>query len=336
MAINPTGKSKKEAHHYRKDTAGFHMTKAVPVIEQTATIGEAEQLISRSAGDFETLGYIYVLDREKKLTGVLSIRELFRQVKTAPVASVMTRQVATVRASTDQEHTALLALKHGIKAVPVVRKDGRFLGVVTSDVIISILHDEIIEDTMHEAGAQKLDNPLTNLVHGSAGLHFRKRVGWLLFGLLGGLAAAYIVDLFESAIAAQLVLAAFIPTIVYMADAAGSQTQTIFIRALALEGMLDLRRYARREFITNAMLAAVLGLTAGLAAKLWFAAGLVALVIGLSIFITVLVSMVIAILMPYLFSRFGFDPAVASGPFATVLRDILSLLVYFGIIMLVL
>ncbi len=321
---------------YPPESAGSNSTRAVPIVSSQATFSDVVEMLSVRASDFVTINYIYVVDEDEKLTGVVSVKELFKSPKEKSVLELAERSLVTVRPHTDQERVALVALKHNIKAVPVVDKRGYFIGVVTSDTIISVLHKESIEDTLHHAGSINMDNPLTSLVHGSSWLHFRKRSPWLLIGLLGGVGAASVVSFFEHSIAEYLVLASFIPTVVYMADAVGSQTQTIFVRSLALEKKLDLKEYLKREAVVNFSLALLLGVAITILVAVFFSTWKIAFVVGIAIFFTVVESMVVALSMPYVLSKMGFDPAVGSGPFATVVQDILSLVIYFGVIVLLL
>ena len=142
----------------------------------------------------------------------------------------------TVRTSTDQERVAHLALKYNIKAVPVVSKDHTFLGVVPSDKILEILNREHTEDVLRFAGVRHKHSPVQDVLLDQSPLtHVKSRLPWLVIGLLGGVLAAFVIGIFEETLAHELLLAAFIPAIVYMADAVGSQTQMLFVRALAVD-----------------------------------------------------------------------------------------------------
>lgn len=311
--------------------AGRLMTSKVPIISKDATVSDVEKLLLKKTDEFETINYIYLTDQYQRLKGVISIKELFRSPKEAKVSRLIIKDIASVRTHTDQEKVALLALKHNLKAVPVVDKDDRLLGVVPSDTILKILNTENIEDALHMVGAGKLENPAVSIIKAPALLHFKKRLPWLVLGLIGGIIAAFIVGFFERSLEEQIALAAFIPAIVYMADAVGAQVQTIFIRSLALQKSLDLKKYLWREVRVNIFLSLVLGGLIFLFSFLWLASLPLSFVLGFSVFLTVLSAMVIALGLPLFLQKIRFDPAVASGPFATVLRDIISLLIYFGI-----
>lgn len=307
------------------------MTSNVPVVFEDKTIGEIENLVVRNTKDWDTINYIYIVDAQKRLTSVISLKEVFCLDKTRRAKEFQPEKLITVRAHTDQERVVLVALKHKLKAIPVVDKNGTFLGVVPPDTILSILHAENIEDVLHFAGSRKLDNPAVDLIQAGALLHLRKRLPWLILGLVGGIVAAVIVGFFEGALQEQIVLAAFIPAIVYMADAVGSQTQLIFIRSLALESKLDLKKYIWRELTINILLATILGLMTSMFVFAWFQVPALSLTLGVSMVITVLAAMAVALTLPLLLQKIKIDPAIASGPFATVIRDVMSILIYFGV-----
>jgi magnesium transporter len=239
--------------------------------------------------------------------------------------------VIAVRPHTHQERAALLALEHSLKAIPVTDKDGKLLGVVPSDVILTILHSEHVHDTLLSAGISPSSDPAATLLKAPATTHFRRRLPWLLVGLAGGVFAAGVVSAFHASLEAQIVLASFIPVVVYIADAVGSQSQTVFIRSMTLDTKLDVMRYATREARVSLMLAGALALILAAVGFVWMNSPFIGTVLGLSIFSTVLVSTAVALFLPCFFSKLKFDPAVASGPFATIVRDITNLFIYFTI-----
>lgn len=323
-------------NHYLKESAGKLMVKNMPTVAESSTVEDVENLLSEKANEFESINYIYILDKNQKLTGVISIKELFRSPKKKRVKNLSPNKIISARAHTDQEKVVLLALKHNLKQVPVIDKNGFFLGAVSSDTILKILNAENIEDVLRSSGTIKMENAAVNIIQAGAWLHFRKRLPWLILGLAGGILAAFVVDFFEVALKKQIMLAAFIPAIVYIADAVGSQTQTIFIRSLALDENLNLKKYIFREVRVNFSLSIVLGIIAALFSFIWLKSQALSLVLGVSIMLTILTATAVALILPKILQKLRFDPAIASGPFATVLRDISSLLIYFIIASLIL
>jgi len=319
---------------YPKDSAARKLTKAVPVVGLGQTVSQVDTLLRSRATEFDTLNYVYVVDSVDKLVGVISIKEILRLGGNVSIKDSMVKASVFVRPHTDQEKVAQLALKHSLKAIPVVDKDHVFQGVVSSDTILEILNQEHTEDVMRFAGVtnQHGDKSAVDvLLRASSRTHVKLRLPWLVLGLFGGVAAAVVVEQFEATLADQLILAAFIPAIVYMADAVGSQTQMLFVRSLALDHKLSVKSYLLREVSVNFILGIILAALIFIISLLWLKVVTVSLILAISVFLTVWFTVLVAIILPWLFSRLGQDPAIASGPLATVVRDISSLLIYLGV-----
>src|SRR3989338_1259847 len=315
---------------YPKDSAGRLMTTAVPVVSKETTVGEVESLLRSSALTFETINYIYILNGHNELIGVVSVQELFRMKSYENLSAYTDRVLVTVRPHTDKERVAQLALKEGIKAMPVISKDHRFLGVVPSDKILEVLNHEHTKDILQLAGVSHKHHAEagTALFVTSPFAHVRMRLPWLVLGLLGGVLAAVVIGFFEATLADELILAAFIPAIVYMADAVGTQTEMLFVRSLSIDGNPKIKKYLLRETIVNAFLGLILGSIIFVVSWLWIGSLLVSTILGISIFLTILATVVVAITLPWFFYMRGQDQAVASGPLATVMSDVLSLCIY--------
>ncbi|HEY4715234.1 MAG TPA: magnesium transporter [Candidatus Paceibacterota bacterium] len=308
------------------------LVKNVPTIRQDLTIGEVVNLLLEKARDFQTISYVYVVDQNNKLIGTVSVMEIFSLPKDRPVKDFMKRNIVTIHPNAHQERAAMLAIRHNIKSVPVVDKDGYFLGIIPSDAIMSILHEEHIEDALKAGGFTGTKGLMKDLISSySYGTYFKKRLPWLIFGLIGGVMAALAIELFESTLKELLTLAAFVPAIVYMADAVGAQTQTIFIRSLAIDQNLSFKKYMKREIIVGVALAAVLGVIISAVSFIWWSPASLGVILGFSFFVTIIAAIIIAMMLPWFFLKIRVDPAVASGPFATTIRDLASVLIYFGV-----
>jgi len=319
-------------HGLSLDSAGRIMATNVPIISDKATIADIEHLLLKDTRNFETINYIYVVNSQKQLTGVVSIKEVFSLPKSTLVAQAAKKPLVKVRPHTDQEHVAILAIKHNLKAIPVVDAEDVFLGAVPSDVILNVLHKENIEDILRSVGVQSSGDPTEYFTIASVAFHFKKRLPWLIVGTLGGFVAAILVGSFERILQELLILAAFIPSVVYTADAVGSQVQMIFIRSLALNHDFDFKKYLRREMIIGALLAMALAALMSLFSFVWQGSPILSFILGLSFFLSVIIATATAILLPWLFYMFKCDPAISSGPLATIIRDVLSIAIYFAVI----
>ena len=316
---------------YPPESAGRRMTSSVPTALPEETIFDIQKKLFEKSQEFETLNYIYVVDNNAKLVGVISLKDIFLKSKEVRVEGLMDKNIIKVRPHDDQERAAVLALQHNLKAIPVVDKEDLFLGVVPSDTILEILHSEDIEDILLSAGISKHNSFAKKSIQASIPILTKIRLPWLIFGLFGGLFVAQVVSFFEGSLKAHFLLAAFIPLIVYMADAVGVQSQTLFIRGLALDSQLDIKKYFLKEIKISIVIALILGILLFFISYLWFGLLNIGVVLGISLFLTVICSSAIAVLIPWMLQSHKKDPAVGSGPFATIIRDVLSLIIYFSI-----
>ena len=308
------------------------MIARVPVVTPDTTIEEIHEVLTKKHKSIDTLHYVYVVDDSKKLTGVLSIREVFRSARTAKAGDVCTRQkLVTVHPMAHQERVAYLALRHGIKAVPVVDDDHTFLGAIPSDEILHILYRETHKDLLQRAGVHPAHPAFDNVLKIPVRTSIWHRMPWLIIGLFGGLLAAHIVSQFEDTLEQNLILAAFIPLIVYMSSATGTQMEALIIRDLAIDRKLPFVRYLLRQ-------AFIVGIMAVISAGLLFSLSYllhrdpqVSVILGIALLAAVCSSLLTGLCIPYIFSRFRMDPANASGPIATIIQDIVSLVLYFSI-----
>ncbi len=323
-----------EKRQWPKATAGRRMISQIPLIMPEQTIGEAQAILFEQHDQIETINYFYVIDENKKFVGVFSIKELFRQRTEKKVKEFMIKtNLIKVEPETDQERVAYLALHHNLKSIPVVDKDNTLLGIVPGDYILNILEKEISEDLLYLAGVYE---PISRLEWEDQltfpfFMAIKHRLPWLLIGLIGGVLVARIIGFFEASLRQNLVLAMFIPVIVYMSNATGSQTQAIFLRDLATHTKIPFRKYFLRQLLTCFFLALFCSLFLFLVVAVGWATFYLAFVLSLSMLITIISASFFALAIPYSLNKFKVDPAFGSGPFTTIVQDILSIIIYFGI-----
>lgn len=159
----------------------------------------------------------------------------------------------------------------------------------------------------------------------------KSRLPWLILGVFGGVIAASVISSFEDLLSNFLVLAAFIPVLVYMSDAPGTQSETLIIRSIALDPKLSLRSYFLREFKVSAALAITCAIIICITAIIGWKNPLIGIIIGFSMFLSIIAAVFISTFFPLVFRKFGYDPAVATGPFATMVSDISTLAIYFTV-----
>lgn len=299
----------------------------LPFFPKNKKISEIRKEFLKNLKDYEVCYYIYFVDNRGKFVGTISERELFQAAENQEAKEIMKKEVTKVPSSADQEKVAILAIDHQLKAIPVVDKKNKLLGAVPARAIFNILHHEHIEDFLKAAGIHSL--PLQTLT-GPVFFLLKVRIPWLVLGLFGGLVIAWLTKFFETPLKEYFILAAFIPLIVYMADAIGTQTQTLFIRNLVLR-KLNLKKYLIKEIKVGLGISLILGVLLFLISFFWSKIFFISLILGLSMFFTGLAAIFVPILVVYLLDKFNKDPAIGSGPFATILQDIISLAIYFFI-----
>lgn len=308
------------------------MTTAVPVARPHETLKQVHERMLRNSKEYVTINYVYVLDAGGKLTGAISVKELFSLPLERLVGDVCVKKsLVYVHPESHQRHAAYMALRHNLKAIPVVDKNHVFLGEIANDVILTILHKEMHEDTLKRAGIGHAGGIHANVLKLSLVDSLRHRIPWLVIGLFGGLLVARIVTLFQTTLAQHIVLASFIPLIVYMSDAVRTQMEAYIIRDLALDKSLPFVRYLLRHLVVLAALAFLLSALLFVSFGLIYGDWSVAFVLGAALCAAIFSSLVTGLIIPYAFERFGMDPADASGPVATIIQDILSVVIYFGI-----
>ncbi len=313
------------------NSAARIMTKAVPVVSPQATIADIEKLLLDKPNEFESINYVYVVNSDGILKGAISVKEIFRQSKSAKVADIMVKDLIVAKQSSSQLKAAYLALQHNIKAVPVVDKGGKFVGVVMSEDIMDIIYAETNRHVFAFSGQQRPEMFIDNVFSMSIWKSLKHRLPWLLIGLLGGLLAAKIIGGFESTLGQNLILAAFIPLIVYMADAVGTQVEAFFIRDSAIHLDLNFLAYFLRQMLIVFLIAVVSGVVLMSISSVLYNDFTIGIVLAISLFCAIMSAVLSGLIVPYFLSKMRLDPANASGPIATIIQDILSVTIYFSV-----
>ncbi|MCW5639235.1 MAG: magnesium transporter, partial [Rubrivivax sp.] len=270
-----------------------------------------------------------VTDAAQRLLGTLGAAELLALPDDARLGSAAHPRPPSVPPGADQERMASVALHHRAAAMPVVDDAGRLVGVVGPERLMQILRREHVEDLHRLAGIRRETASARQALEEPPLRRARHRLPWLLVGLLGSIVATAVVAGFESALAAKPALAFFVPGLVYLADAIGTQTEATAVRGLSLSHA-GLGRLIGGELRTGALIGGVLALLA--LPMMWIVFGelRLALAVALALAGASLVASLLGLMLPWLLSRLGTDPAYGSGPVATIIQDVLSLLIYFG------
>lgn len=285
-------------------------------------------------GDPGNWPLLCVVDAQQRLLGTLEPARLLSLDPGRCLAELMRRDAPSVTLGTDPEHMASLALHHGVAALPVLDADGRLLGVAGPQALMDVLRREHVEDLHRLAGISRETDQARQALESPPLRRARHRLPWLLVGLLGSVLATWVVARFEAALAARPALAFFIPGLVYLADAIGTQSEAVAVRGLSLS-QASLGRLIGGELRTGALIGGVLGLAAWPLVWAVFGDVRLASAVALALAAASLVASSLGLLLPWALGRLGSDPAYGSGPLATIVQDLLSLLIYFGCVSLI-
>ncbi|HZM78426.1 MAG TPA: magnesium transporter [Candidatus Limnocylindrales bacterium] len=304
-------------------TAAAHSTREVPVAAPADTVGEVFESLRGKA--FDSAAVIAVV-RGDRLEGLCTIERLLAARPDATISSVMDRRPPMVGPGTNQEHAAWQAVQRNEPGLAVVDDRKRLIGVIPPQRLLGVLLKEHEEDLARFGGFGARTDAARTASEERVSQRLWHRLPWLLLGLIGAMLTATLLGAFESKLAGNLAVAFFIPGIVYLAAAVGVQTQTVSIRGLSVG--VGIRRVAGREVVTGMLVGGILALA--MLPLVWVLHGNSALAtaVSLSVFVASTVATVVALVFPWLLNRFGRDPAFGSGPLATVIQDLLSLLTY--------
>jgi magnesium transporter len=311
---------RRHAYH----TALEHLEKA-PTVLATATAGAARVAALNHRIDGAN---VYCLNTHGKLVGVLHVTALLGLSDSERVEDHMLAAPPCVRADADQETVAQAAIRLGLSAIPVEDEQGRFTGVVPATALLRVLRFEHHEDLDRLSGVLRRVERVTRAADESPSRRVMERLPWLLVGLVGSAIAAWVVSHFEATLEREVTAAFFIPGIVYLADAIGTQTETVAVRGLA-QSLVNPAKTFWKELGTGLLLGSILALLVLPAIWVTFGDLRLAVSVALATLTAGTVAAVVGFAFPLALFRLGWDPALGSGPLATVVQDVLSLLAYF-------
>jgi magnesium transporter len=308
------------------ETAATHASKNVPVASKGMRACDVRSMLAGHR--YESASHVVICEGDR-FAGIATIETILGAPPEATVASLMDTDAPVVSPGIDQEVAAWHAVRHGESALAVVDHGGRFVGVIPPHRLVAVLLAEHEEDLSRLGGFLKGTSTARTTSEEPVRRRFRHRLPWLLIGLCGALFAADVIGRYEGMLRFNVVLAFFLPGIVYLADAVGTQTETVIVRGLSLG--VRMPHMLARELLTGIVIGIAL---AAIAAPLvwwrWENANL-AMSVGVSIFAAASTSTVAAMLLPWGLDRLGVDPAFGSGPLATVIQDLLSIYIYLAV-----
>ena len=315
---------------YPEDSAGSIMTTEFIDLKEDMTIEQALDRIRQIGTDSETIYTCYVLGKNRKLQGIISIKELLLAKEETLIADNMETNIISVNTLEDQEEVAKKFDKYDLYALPVVDNENRLVGIVTVDDAINVLQDEAEEDFEKMAAMAPTEE---SYFETSVFKHAKNRIVWLLILMLSSAITGTIITKYENAFAAVPLLVAFLPMLMDTGGNCGSQSSTLIIRGLATDELevKDVFKILWKEIRIAVIVGISLATINGLRIFAQYKNLQLACTVGVSITTTVILSKSIGCLLPLLAKKLKLDPAIMAAQLITTIVDILSVLVYFNI-----
>ncbi len=332
LAALDRGDEVAELLQYGDESAGGLMSRGFVALNEGITVQQAIDYLRVLRPPTERAYYLYVVDGDRRLQGVVSIRDLLVSAPLTRLAEITQRDVHAVATGTDQEEAARLLQKYNLLAVPVVDDEGRLEGIMSADDLIDVLQEEATEDMYRMAGVgddERVFSPVVTSV--------RRRLPWMMANLITAFIAAGVVGLFDAALTKAAVLAYFMPVVAGQGGNAGTQTATIAVRSIAI-GDLEVRdvfRACRKEIMVGMANGFAIGVLAALASFAWKQNEALSLVLGVALFMNICAATLAGVLFPLGLKAAKIDPALAANIFVTTVTDVMGFLFFLGLASLV-
>ena len=314
---------------YPEDSAGGIMGLEFVAVRADSSIQEAIDTIREMREEVENLYYLFVIDEFDRLVGVISLKDLVLEPPERKISDIMNPKVISVHVNTDQEEVTHLVKKYDLVHIPVVDEHYRLVGRITHDDIIDVIEEEADEDISLMAGVIHQE-----IAEESPMKISRARLPWLIAGLFGGILAAAVINQFESSLEKILALSFFFPVIMAMGGNTGIQAATVAVRGLAT-GDIRLVNIGKRIWVEMKVAlfnGLICGIILGTIVGVWLSDYGLGAIVALSVVLIVLNSGFIGAAVPLVLKRMNIDPVLATGPFVTTSNDIMSLLIYLGLV----
>ena len=313
---------------YPDESAGGIMRSGFVSLNESLPVERAIETLRRLRPPSDRAYYLYTVDDEGRLCGVLNIRDLIVAAPAAPLAEIAERDVHAVSADLDREEVARTLQRYNLLAIPVVDEEGRLVGATTADDVIDVLAEEATEDMYRMVGldeGERIFSPVRASV--------RRRLPWMFVNLIWAFAAAAIVSLFDSTLARVALLAALMPVVAGQGGNAGAQTATIAVRSIAIGDLAvrDVFRAAGKEIVVGLANGAVLGVIAGAAVYAWDRNAVLAAILAGALAGSIALATLLGVVIPLGLKWRGVDPALAATIFVTGAADILSFTLFLGL-----
>lgn len=322
-----------DTKNYDLETIEPLISTKLPICKEKDNLEDVVRSLNFNVWD--DANYLFVLDSKGMLVGVIDLTSLTSANRESKAGDLMRDPEIILKPHDKRQKAIHAAVKKDSPIIPVVDSENKFIGALISKTILDVMHNEHIETVLLSSGIRVKKSKALGIV--SAGLFetVKSRLPWLLFGLIVGLGLGFISSLFEDKLQGNVAIAYFIPVVAYIADSVGTQSEAITVRSLATL-RLSGYTYLLRELMVGIVMGVIIGFLGSLGALFISAQLNVAIVVGFSLFVASAIAASLASLIPMLFKAFDKDPALGSGPLATAIQDLLSIIIYFVFVSLLL
>jgi len=311
------------------ETAGGLMTTSYIAVRPKTTASQTIDFLRQVDPDEETPYYIYVIDKNKMLVGILGMRELILTDPKAEVQTFMKQDVITTKISDDQEEAARIMARYDLTALPVVDEVGVLKGVITHDDVLDVLEDEATEDIYRLASVSHADLSINSPVS----LSVRRRLPWLFLNTITAFFAAWVISNFEDLFKQVAVLAVFQSVVAGMGGNTATQSLAMIVRAIAL-GEITIREAwspLLKQILTGLIQGIAVGTVAGLGVYLWQGNPYLGLILGVALIGNMLIAVIVGTLIPLFLKSLKLDPALASAVIVTAITDSVGFALFLGL-----
>ena len=315
---------------YPEDTAGSIMTTEYVALNENVTAEEAINILREKAPSAETVYYVYVVDDDDVLVGVMSLRDLIVTPPNWTIGHIMHTRVKSVTDYTDQEEVASLVSRYDIMAVPVTDEEMHLVGIITVDDILDVIEEEATEDVLRMAGSHEDELDEDDIFFQKIVKAVKARFPWLLLTLFGGFVSGMIMDNIEEDLATVVALAYFIPLLMGLGGNVGTQSSTVTVRGIST-GQVDSSKIfmnVLRESMVGFIVGAGCAVVLCLVSYIWLRSLALSILVAITLLCNMFLSAFVGTFVPLALKRIGIDPAVASAPFISTSIDIIGLLIY--------
>lgn len=317
--------------NYPEDSAGSIMTIEYVDLKKEMTVKEALAYIKQNGIDKETIENCYVINNNRILEGVISLRKIVLSDESTVIKDIMETDVISINTHDDQEYVASLFKDYNYNVMPVVDNERRLVGIITVDDVIDVIDQEVTEDLQKMAAMQPSEKEYLKTNNWTLARH---RIPWLLILMISATFTGGIITKYQDALESVMILAAFIPMLMDTGGNSGSQSSTLVIRGLALGEIMprDIFKVLWKELCISGIVGVILAFANLLRLYYIERTGiLIALTVSISLFVTVVLSKVVGGLLPIVAKKFKADPAIMAGPLITTIVDAVTLTIYFTI-----